>query len=130
MRIDTDEIIVMAKKAARGAERQVSRLAATAEVKTGEAIDRAKVSYRIMELKAEIGELKKQVGDIVCRAHRGGETSQTELEDLLFELDAKIDELDGIRARRASGKTKCSSCGKVCSAVSKFCNECGAVLGK
>lgn len=126
MKIDTDDIIVIAKKAANGA----SKLAAAAEVKTGHAVDKAKLGYRIMELKADIGELKKKVGDLVCRAHRGQQTSQSELEDLLFELDAKIDELDALRARKTSGRTVCPGCGKACSAVSKFCDRCGAELGK
>ena len=126
MKIDTDEIIVIAKKAAKGA----SKIAAAAEVKTGQAIDKAKLGYRIMELKADISELKKNIGDVVCRAHRGQDIKQTELDDLLFELDAKIDELESLRARRASVKTVCPSCGKACGIASKFCDRCGAELGK
>ena len=126
MKIDTDEIIVIAKKAAKGA----SKIAAAAEVKTGEAIDKAKLGYRIMELKADASELKKRIGDLVCRAHRGQDIKQTDLDDLLFELDAKLDELESLRARRSAAKAVCPSCGKACAAVSKFCDRCGADLGK
>ncbi|MBR4942176.1 MAG: hypothetical protein IKZ19_09285 [Clostridia bacterium] len=128
MKFDTDDIVVLARKAAVGAGKKVNKFAAAAEVRTGDAIDKAKLGYRVMELKTEIAELKRKVGDLVCRAHRGEDICQTDLDDLLFALDAKIDELEGLKIRRDSVRIKCKSCGKICSAASKFCNECGAEL--
>ena len=130
MKFDTDDIIIIAKKAAVGAGKKVSRFAAAAEVKTEKAIDKAKLSYMIIELNTEIRDLKVKVGDLVCRAHRGEETSQTELDDLLFELDAKIDEREALKLRRGATKLVCPTCGKINSTAAKFCNECGADLRK
>ncbi|MGN1451879.1 MAG: hypothetical protein ACI4XQ_07245 [Eubacteriales bacterium] len=128
MKIDTDEIIEMAKQAANDAGRTVLKLADAAEAKTGEMLDRAKSGCRTLELKNEIVELKRKVGDVVCRAHRGGRSSQTELDDLLFELDAKIDELEAIKQKREANRVVCDFCGKSCPASSRFCPGCGSEL--
>lgn len=130
MKIDTDDFVVIAKKAARGAGKTVSKFASAAEIKTGQAIDKAKINYKIVELNSEIRELKVKVGDLVCRAHRGETTSQTALDDLLFELDAKIDERDSLKLRRGLVKQVCPACGKQNPISAKFCNECGEDLLK
>jgi len=93
---------------------------------------------RYVRLKGQIAPLvahdgltvQKHLSDLVCRAHRGQDIKQTDLDDLLFELDAKLDELESLRARRAAAKAVCPACGKACAAVSKFCDRCGAELGK
>lgn len=130
MKIDTDDFVLIAKKAASGAGKTVSKFASAAEVKTGQAIDKAKLSCKIIELNSEIRELKVRVGDIVCRAHRGETTSQAALDDLLFELDAKIDEREALKLRRGNARCICPSCGKSNPASAKFCNECGTDLLK
>lgn len=130
MKIDTDDFVVIAKKAAHGAGKTVSKFASAAEVKTGQAIDKAKVNYKILELNTEIRDLKVKVGDLVCRAHRGEAINQTDLDDLLYELDAKIDERESLKLRRGFTKFVCPACGKCNPASAKFCNECGEDLQK
>ncbi len=128
MRFDTDELMEKAKQAASDAGKAAARLADSAGEKTGEVIDRAKIRYRIFELRGRSAELRKKVGTIVFEAHRGGSARQEELDDLLFELDAVQDELETMKARWAAGRTVCPGCGKKCSAASRYCPSCGREL--
>ena len=96
----------------------------------GQMVDIAKLNMRIFDLKSEIADLLKDVGQVVYDTHRGQETSEGALDGLLAQLDEKSAAVDEVKERIAvlRNAKECPSCGNMCGRDDHFCKECGARL--
>jgi TolA-binding protein len=124
----TDDIInkVKAKAAAAG---QVAAHAADITAQKAEKLfESTKLTFKLYELNGEIEEIQKKIGAIVYTAHKGGETNQQELDELLKEQDALNAEIAEVRKKIAAGKNNkiCPKCGKICRNDDQFCAGCGS----
>ena len=90
----------------------------------------AKLNIRAAELKAQVNEQLKSVGEMIYATHTGTPTD-SEI------LQAKLEEIDGLKAEIAAleaqiGKERaahtCATCGAVVRDGDAFCRECGGKL--
>ena len=96
----------------------------------GQMVDIAKLNMRIFDLKSEIADLLKDVGQVVYDTHRGQEASEGALDGLLAQLDEKSAAVDEVKERIAvlRNAKECPSCGNMCGRGDHFCKECGTQL--
>ena len=113
---------------------QVSDTAADAAYGVGKRaealLSTAKLNIRAAELKAQVNEQLKSVGEMIYATHTGTPTD-SEI------LQAKLEEIDGLKAEIAAleaqiGKERaahtCATCGAVTRDGDTFCRECGGKL--
>ena len=98
--------------------------------KTEELLSVAKLNIRIVDLKAEVNTSMREVGEMLYATHTGHPTD-SEI------LQAKLEEIDGLKARIAELETRigreraahtCATCGAVTRDGDTFCRECGGKL--
>ena len=96
----------------------------------GQMVDIAKLNVRIFDLKNEINDLLRQVGQVVYDTHQGKEAAEGGLEALLERLDESTAAIDEVKDRIAvlRNARECPSCGNMCGRDDHFCKECGAQL--
>ena len=96
----------------------------------GQMLDTAKLNMKIFDLKGDIDQDLRAIGQMVYDAHRGQETDHAAMDGLLAGIDEKSAAIENLRERVAvlrRSKT-CPSCGMACGQEDKFCRECGAPL--
>ena len=96
----------------------------------GQMVDIAKLNMKIFDLKSEIADLLKDVGQVVYDTHHGREAGEGALDALLAQLDEKNAAVDEVKERIAvlRNAKECPSCGNMCGRDDHFCKECGARL--
>lgn len=98
--------------------------------RAGQMVDVAKLNMKIFDLKAEVNQLLRQVGQLVYDAHRGEDTDTTPIDGLLADIDEKHEAITELKERVAALKNsrECPVCGTLCGREDKFCKSCGAGL--
>lgn len=96
----------------------------------GQMVDVAKLNVRIFDLKNDVSDLLRQVGQAVYDTHHGKEPSEGALDELLTQLDEKNAAIDEVKERIAvlRNAKECPSCGNMCGRDDHFCKECGTQL--
>lgn len=98
--------------------------------KAGQMVDVAKLNVQLFDLNGELGEVLRQLGQVMYDTHRGRAGSDENVPQLLAradELSARIAELkDRIAALRQS--STCPVCGACCGREDQFCRACGSKL--
>lgn len=96
----------------------------------GQMVDVAKLNMKIFDLKTDINELLRKIGNVVYGAHLGSDSDQNTIESMLAELDEKHAAIEELKERIATLKhlRECPSCGAGCGRDDKFCKECGKEL--
>lgn len=81
-------------------------------------------------IKNEIEKKYMELGRIYYNESKSGTLDSDDLEDLTGEIDILMDQLNAIRAKRASLRNKkvCPKCKRSVPKDSSFCNKCGAPL--
>lgn len=93
-------------------------------------VDVAKLNMKIFDLKTDIGELLRGIGQVVYDAHLGRESDQNAVESTLKSLDEKYASIEELKVRIAvlRNARECPGCGAVCGRGDKFCKACGKEL--
>lgn len=95
--------------------------------RAGELVDAARIQLRVVDRRAEVNTLLREVGEILYATHTG-EPSDSEI------LLAKLQEIDALKAEIAGLEEKlgrkpkpctCETCGAVVHEGAAFCGECG-----
>ena len=95
--------------------------------KAGELVDAARVQLRIVDRKAEVNLVLRELGEILYATHVG-EPSDSEI------MLAKLQEIDALKAEiaelenrlgRKSAPAICETCGAEVQENAAFCGECG-----
>ena len=95
--------------------------------KAGELVDAARVQLRIVDRKAEVNLVLRELGEILYATHVG-EPSDSEI------MLAKLQEIDALKAEiaklenrlgRKSTPAICETCGAEVQENAAFCGECG-----
>ena len=95
--------------------------------KAGELVDAARVQLRIVDRKAEVNLVLRELGEILYATHVG-EPSDSEI------MLAKLQEIDALKAEiaelenrlgRKSAHAICETCGAEVQENAAFCGECG-----
>ncbi len=98
--------------------------------KAGQMVDVAKLNVQLFDLNGELGEVLKQLGQVMYDTHRGAAGAGENVPQLLSradELSARVAELkDRIAALRLS--SVCPACGASCGREDQFCRCCGQKL--
>ena len=96
----------------------------------GQMVDVAKLNMRIFDLKTDINDLLRDVGQLVYDTHRGADTDAGAVEALLGQIDGKHAAIDELKERGAVLKNAraCPGCGAACGRDDKFCRACGQAL--
>ena len=98
--------------------------------RAGQMVDVAKLNMKIFDLKGDIDQDLRAIGQLVYDAHRGQETDHKTMDGLLAGIDEKSAAIGSLRERVAvlrHSKT-CPACGGACGQEDKFCRGCGASL--
>lgn len=96
----------------------------------GQMVDVAKLNMKIFDLRTDINALLRQAGQAVYDAHRGADTDDEALTQLLAQIDGKYAEIDELKERVSvlCAMRECPHCGASCGREDKFCKHCGGVL--
>ena len=96
----------------------------------GQMVDVAKLNVKIFDLKNDVNNLLREVGQMVYDTHHGKEPSEGGMDELLQQLDEKNAAIDEVKERIAvlRNAKECPSCGNMCGRDDRFCKECGAQL--
>ena len=95
--------------------------------KAGAVVDAAKVRLQILDRKAEVNTVLREIGEILYATHTG-EPSDSEI------MLAKLQEIDALKAEIAGLEEKlgvksvpavCETCGAEVREGAAFCEECG-----
>ena len=123
----TDDILNKVKAKATAAGQVAAHAADVTAQKAGKIVESTKLSFKLYELIGEVDEVQKKIGAIVYAAHKGEETNQQELDELLKEQDSLNAEIAELRIKIAANKNSkiCPKCGKVCQNGDQFCAGCG-----
>ena len=94
----------------------------------GAATDAAKLRLRILDRKAEVNTLLREIGELLYATHTGAPSDS----DIML---AKLQEIDGLKAEITALEEKlgrkpdtCETCGAVVREDAVFCEECGEKL--
>lgn len=90
----------------------------------------AKLNMKIADLKSQINQQLKAVGEMIYGTHTGNPTDSDVLLNKLQEIDglyAQIAELEELIGRRPA-PAACPSCGQVSQEGDLFCRGCGTKL--
>lgn len=90
----------------------------------------SKTNLKILDLTTDIEVIYKEIGRLIYAAHVSEEASTEKLEEMLETIDAKMGQIEELRASVASDRAVkvCPSCGKENEGDSNFCSGCGAAL--
>lgn len=92
----------------------------------------AKLNIRVCELKSDVNEAFRQVGEMLYATHTGNHTDSDDLVRKLEEIDALKAQIDDLNAQigRAGEAGTCPVCGANARSGDAFCRECGSSLKK
>lgn len=93
----------------------------------GQMVDVAKLNMKIFDLKTDINELLRKIGNVVYGAHLGSDSDQNAIEAMLAELDGKHAAIEELKERISVLKNlrECPHCGATCGREDKYCKSCG-----
>ena len=93
----------------------------------GSTAQTAKLNMKIFDLRTENDAALKKLGTLVYDAHRGTETSDSEIDALLAEIDSRSEEIKELRRKAAEMKKTviCPDCGETCGKEDVYCKKCG-----
>ena len=96
--------------------------------KTVELTEQAKVSAKIINEKAELDTLYKELGRSVYFAAKNNETD--DFENAFAKIEEKISKIGGLedKLRELKGNKLCGMCGKINDAEAEYCSACGNKL--
>ena len=96
----------------------------------GQMVDIAKLNMKIFDLKNDVNDLLRDVGQMGYDTHHGKEPSEGGMDELLAQLDEKHAAISEVKERIAvlRNAKECPSCGNMCGRDDRFCKECGAQL--
>jgi len=97
--------------------------------KTVELTEQAKVSAKIINEKAELDGLYKELGRNVYFSARNND-EETDFENALAKIDTKIAKIAELeeKLRQLKGNKLCGMCGKNNDAEAEYCSACGNKL--
>ena len=98
--------------------------------KAGQVIDKSKLRFAVMDIKAELSKKYRMLGKIYYEANRTGKNyddSMKALQESITELHKQLAALKEMMAN-AENKIKCPACGVYNAKDSLFCSKCGARL--
>lgn len=90
----------------------------------------AKLNIKIADLKGQINQQLKAVGEMIYGTHTGNPTESEVLLNKLEEIDGLYDQIAQLEALigRRPAAAACPDCGKVTREGDLFCRECGRQL--
>lgn len=96
-------------------------------------ISSGKLNIRIMDLKNQVSEKLREVGQMVYSTHTGSPTDSESLLQKLREIDQLNAQIQTLTAEMQQGKEPqgavvCPICGALARKNDKFCRSCGAKL--
>jgi predicted nucleic acid-binding Zn-ribbon protein len=122
---------------------KLNDLAKNVGEKANDAIETTKLNNKINTEKAAIAEEYKKIGEHYYAKHAAGETTESEIDELIASIDlhktvimeaeaqiriAKEESAAPHPPIASVGNIVCSACGKQNSPGTKFCSECGGKL--
>lgn len=126
------ELLEQVRRTAASIGQSAGVYAQAAGKKAGQVADVAKLNLKIFDLKTEIDELLRKMGQMMYDTHKGKDVPQQVLTDILAQIDAKHEEIAQERARinTLRNSRPCPQCAASCAPEDKFCRACGADLSQ
>lgn len=125
-----NELFEKVKKGAKEAGGFAARTATHAGKKAGEMFNTSKHQLTIFDLKNDISDLYKEIGELIYKTHRNGDETAEAIEEKLAIIDEKAERIEELRELIDEIKeTKtCGSCGAKSEKSADFCKKCGSKL--
>ncbi len=100
--------------------------------KSGELVELTKVKLAVVDTKNAIQTRYTKLGELAYLAAKGEDTSASDAEVLVSEIDELKEKLASQEAKAAdlANKKICASCGKAISDEAAFCPACGNPMAK
>ena len=97
---------------------------------TGEAVDTGKQKFNVVSLETKISKDYKTLGELCYKKHKGEDIDFEKINELVDDIDAKINEINEIKQaiKNAKAKRICAACGAAIEEDTIFCSYCGAKL--
>ena len=97
---------------------------------TGEAVDTGKQKFNVVSLETKISKDYKALGELCYKKHKGEDIDFKKINELVADIDAKINEINEIKQaiKNAKAKRICAACGAAIEEDTIFCSYCGAKL--
>ena len=97
---------------------------------TGEAVDTGKQKFNVVSLETKISKDYKALGELCYKKHKGEDIDFEKINELVADIDAKINEINEIKQaiKNAKAKRICAACGAAIEEATIFCSYCGAKL--
>lgn len=125
-----NELLDGIKEGAAYAGEFAARTAVTAGKKAGELFNTSKYNLVIFDIKNDIVDLLREIGELVYETHKSGKDNAEKIEEKLSEIEAKkarIEEIRGLIDEIKDAKS-CKSCGTRCEKSAEYCKKCGNKL--
>ncbi len=99
--------------------------------KSGELVELTKIKMAILDTKNAIKSNYEKLGEMAYLAAKGENTSGSDAEDLVEDVDRLLEVLtqQEQKAAELSNKKICDHCGKACGEDMAFCPACGNPFG-
>ncbi len=97
---------------------------------TEEVVDTGKQKFNVVSLEAKISKDYKALGELCYKKHKGEDIDFEKINELVADIDAKINEINEIKQaiKNAKAKRICAACGAAIEEDTIFCSYCGAKL--
>ena len=121
---------------------KLNELTNTVKDKTSDVIETGKLNAKINSEKSAVGDLLKKIGEVYYKKHTAGETTDSDIADILTNIDTHNAAIKEVEAQLKALKDEpaatespamtqqkvCPSCGAIVAASFKFCKECGTKM--
>jgi NADH pyrophosphatase NudC (nudix superfamily) len=114
---------------------KVSDLGKNAMKKSGEAVETAKITLKINEVKSKIKDAEIELGKYYYSQYQSGIQLDNAAADICVKMKSMYDEIEELQQSRQEGAEKvttsdsavkfCPNCGAKLSGEAKFCGGCG-----
>ena len=97
---------------------------------TEDVVDTGKQKFNVVSLETKISKDYKALGELCYKKHKGEDIDFEKINELVADIDAKINEINEIKQaiKNAKAKRICAACGAAIEEDTIFCSYCGAKL--
>ncbi len=125
-----EDFVSKIKETATKVIKEAERLTSVAVEKTGEVVDKTKISYTVGANESKIKKILAEVGNFVYDEYKNGAEFPEEIAEKLKTVEAFYKENEELKSKITDTKNVvvCQECGAKNGIESAYCSSCGAKI--